>query len=311
MSRKSRREDRGKKSGAKGVLKIGMALGIMACLYAFQAFHAGALSPARVLLFMREVPQVEQQLSGNTNQSSNGTEDASAVGANSSLGTSKLISQAEQVVEKAAVANISMEAFFASASESTNDDVKCADSSTKKLCQSVYKLAVKHGVHSLLDASCGLNADWMPEVVQQLSTLGLTFHFICLSKDSQEQQVLKDKFENLHNVDVIVAKWWATELPGKIDMVLMWDELSHVMYSKAWAFLSAVKKSQAKLLVLDNYPTVNNEASTSKQHLNVRRHPFSLPSAKETIYDVTEAGDTKSRQLVLYDVENLPKALLD
>lgn len=150
----------------------------------------------------------------------------------------------------------------------------------------------------------------MPEVITQLQVSQPTFRFVCVGGNASEVETMKDRFSRLENVEFIAAEWWRMTIPASSDLILMWDELSHVMYGRSWAFLAAVRKSDARLLLLDNYPTVINEPSTTKTQLNIRRHPFLFPSAKETVYNVTEPGDTKSRQLLLYEVRSIPQALL-
>lgn len=49
--------------------------------------------------------------------------------------------------------------------------------------------------------------------------------------------------------------------------------------------------------------------SPKRNYLNLRKHPFRFPSAKEVAQNVTEPGETSKRQLLFYETAMLPENL--
>lgn len=49
--------------------------------------------------------------------------------------------------------------------------------------------------------------------------------------------------------------------------------------------------------------------SPKRMFINLRKHPFRFPAAKEVVQNVTEPGETEKRQLLFYESSMLPENL--
>jgi len=84
---------------------------------------------------------------------------------------------------------------------------------------------------------------------------------------------------------------------------------------RVWSFFVNVKRANVKYVLVDNYPGILKTPfircaqSPERFYLNLRKHPFRFPAAKEVVQNVTEPGETANRQLLFYDASTLPDNL--
>lgn len=70
-----------------------------------------------------------------------------------------------------------------------------------------------------------------------------------------------------------------------------------------------VRRANVKYVLVDNYPGILNDPSPERFYLNLRKHPFRFPAAKEVVQNVTQVGETANRQLLFYETPMLPDNL--
>ena len=110
-------------------------------------------------------------------------------------------------------------------------------------------------------------------------------------------------------VEFVRSEWWHGGFPDGLDLVFCWDVLPHTAYGRVWSFFVLARKHGVKYLLFDNYPGLLNNPSPKRKFINVRKHPFKFPAAKEVVQNVTEPGEHIKRQLLFYETDALPEHL--
>jgi outer membrane biosynthesis protein TonB len=179
----------------------------------------------------------------------------------------------------------------------------------KRLCQMFYKFVRKYKVRSIFDVSCGRNAEWMPVVLRHIGNelWGVKYH--CSEPDDDKMPELKEKLGDFNFVEFDGRQWWKAGFPDDIELVFSWDVLAHTPYGRVWSFFVNIKKQGIKYVLVDSHVGILNDPSPKRVTLNLRKHPFRFPAAKEVVQDVTELGETGKRQLLFYEGSSLPDNL--
>jgi len=190
--------------------------------------------------------------------------------------------------------------------------VRCPRDDTHRLCETFYKYLRKYKIRTVLDASCGANAAWMPAVLQQVGSELWGFRYYCMHAGAGAEdgaEVAKQALSPFPFVEFVAAEWWHGGFPDGLDLVFCWDVLPHTAYGRVWSFFVLARKHGVKYLLFDNYPGLLNNPSPKRKFINVRKHPFKFPAAKEVVQNVTEPGEHIKRQLLFYETDALPEHL--
>ncbi len=175
----------------------------------------------------------------------------------------------------------------------------------QRLCGMTYKFVRKYRVRTLYDADCGRTSPWMRDVLVKITREIWGFRYICANPNASTRKSLN----GLPYVTYTTDKWWRAGFPPDVDLVFAWDVLAHTAYGRVWGFFVNIKKANVKYVLVDNYPGILNDPSPERFYLNLRKHPFRFPAAKEVVQNVTEPGETANRQLLFYETTMLPDNL--
>ena len=186
--------------------------------------------------------------------------------------------------------------------------VSCPDD-YKRLCQMFYKILKKHKIRKVFDISCVKNLRWMPSILSKVSNELWGFEYHCNDADDGEIQKAKMVLQDFSFAQFHTRQWWKSGFPETLDLVFAWDVLSHTAYGRVWSFFVHVRKQRVKYTLFDNYPGIMNDPSPKRYFINVRKHPFKFPAARDVIQNVTEPGETAKRQLLFYESDMLPEHL--
>lgn len=189
--------------------------------------------------------------------------------------------------------------------------VKCPEDN-HRLCETFYKYLRKYKIRTVLDASCGTNSDWMPTVLKQVGSELWGFRYYCMNTGPEAEEATeraKAALSEFPFVEFVPTEWWVGGFPDGLDLVFGWDVLPHTAYGRVWSFFMLARKHAVRYLLFDNYPGLLNNPSPKRKFINVRKHPFKFPAAKEVVQNVTEPGEHIKRQLLFYETESLPEHL--
>jgi len=214
-----------------------------------------------------------------------------------------------------------MEWFIDSTTEETEgSNETCAgveDRLRLLLCKSMSKFMRKYKIRRIIDGNCEFTHNFVPVMIANFARDYWGFKYICISQDKSVFDKIRAAglLKESESVLFLEGMWWKpVDLKDNvgIDMYFMYDVLAHASYGRVWSFFSAGKQSGIKYFVFDNYPAISNDPSPDRKFINVRRYPFKFDRAKDTVNNVTEAGENPEqivRQLVLYTVDQLPDRL--
>jgi hypothetical protein len=179
----------------------------------------------------------------------------------------------------------------------------------KRLCQMFYKFVRKYKIRTIYDVSCGRNFAWMPIILKHIGNelWGLKYH--CSETDATKMPDLKDRLSEFQFVEFDDRLWWKAGFPDDIELLFSWDVLAHTAYGRVWNFFVNAKKQNIKFVLVDSHVGILNDPSPKRTTLNLRKHPFRFPAAKEVVQNVTEPGETGERQLLFYEGSALPDNL--
>lgn len=189
--------------------------------------------------------------------------------------------------------------------------VECPEEN-HRLCETFYKYLRKYKIRTVLDASCGTNSDWMPTVLKQVGSELWGFRYYCMNTGPEADEATeraKAALSEFPFVEFVPTEWWVGGFPDGLDLVFGWDVLPHTAYGRVWSFFMLARKHAVRYLLFDNYPGLLNNPSPKRKFINVRKHPFKFPAAKEVVQNVTEPGEHIKRQLLFYETESLPEHL--
>ncbi|GAB0490056.1 hypothetical protein MMPV_001286 [Pyropia vietnamensis] len=189
--------------------------------------------------------------------------------------------------------------------------VECPEDN-HRLCETLYKYLRKYKIRTVLDASCGANTDWMPTVLKQVGSELWGFRYYCMNTGPEAEEGTeraKGALSAFPFVEFVPSEWWVGGFPDGLDLVFAWDVLPHTAYGRVWSFFMLARKHAVRYLLFDNYPGLLNNPSPKRKFINVRKHPFKFPAAKEVVQNVTEPGEHIKRQLLFYETESLPEHL--
>lgn len=179
----------------------------------------------------------------------------------------------------------------------------------KRLCQMFYKVVKKYKVRKVFDISCAKNLEWMPTVLSNIGNEMWGFQYHCSDPEGENVERAKEVLQEFKFVEYHNRQWWKAGFPNNLDMVFAWDVLPHTAYGRVWSFFVHVRKQNIKYVLFDNYPGILNDPSPKRYYVNVRKHPFKFPAAKDVIQNVTEPGENAKRQLLFYASDMLPEQL--
>lgn len=189
--------------------------------------------------------------------------------------------------------------------------VECPEDN-HRLCETFYKYLRKYKIRTVLDAGCGTNTDWMPTVLKQVGSELWGFRYYCMNTGPEAEEGTeraKGALSEFPFVEFVPSEWWVGGFPDGLDLVFAWDVLPHTAYGRVWSFFMLARKHAVRYLLFDNYPGLLNNPSPKRKFINVRKHPFKFPAAKEVVQNVTEPGEHIKRQLLFYETESLPEHL--
>lgn len=193
--------------------------------------------------------------------------------------------------------------------DNSTSAINCPDADTKRLCTMFYKYLRKYKVRSIYDVSCAKNAIWMPTVLTKAGNELWGLKYYCSVPNSEREHETREALKDISFTEYVTDAWWKTGFQrsqNQAELLFAWDVLPHAAYGRVWNFFVKAKAAGIKYILIDNYPQIQNDPSPKRQYLNVRRHPFRFPPAKEVVQNVTEPGDTEKRQLLFYEVDSLP-----
>lgn len=179
----------------------------------------------------------------------------------------------------------------------------------RRLCEMTYKFVRKYKIRAMYDASCARNSAWMGVVLRKISREIWGFRYVCAEPSVRRLRAAKRALAHLPFVSFSGARWWRSGFPPATDLVFAWDVLAHTAYGRVWTFFVNVRRDDVKYVLVDNYPGILNDPSPERFYLNLRKHPFRFPAAKEVVQNVTEPGETANRQLLFYEAASLPDNL--
>lgn len=189
--------------------------------------------------------------------------------------------------------------------------VECPEDN-HRLCETFYKYLRKYKIRTVLDANCGTNSDWMPTVLKQVGSELWGFRYYCMNTGPEADEGTeraKAALSEFPFVEFVPTEWWVGGFPDGLDLVFGWDVLPHTAYGRVWSFFMLARKHAVRYLLFDNYPGLLNNPSPKRKFINVRKHPFKFPAAKEVVQNMTEPGEHIKRQLLFYETESLPEHL--
>jgi hypothetical protein len=184
--------------------------------------------------------------------------------------------------------------------------VECPEESTR-LCQMFYKFIRKYKIRTIYDVSCAKNLQWMPVILSKIGNEIWGFKYHCGEYDNEKLASAKISLKEFDFVEFDKRMWWKDGFPADIQLAFAWDVLPHTAYGRVWSFFVNARKYDITYILVDNYPGLSNDPSPQRMHLNLRKHPFRFPAAKEVVQNVTEPNDTEKRQLLFYETIMLPE----
>lgn len=188
----------------------------------------------------------------------------------------------------------------------SSGELECP-SDVSRLCQMFYKIVRKYKIRAVFDVSCPNNVGWMPSILEKLGNEIWGFKYYCSESTKGDIAAVKDAFDKVSFVEYDRRQWWRAGFPDDVELVFAWDVLAHTAYGRVWSFFVHARKQDIKYALVDNYPRVSNSPSPKRMYVNLRKHPFRFPAAKEVVQNVTEPGETANRQLLFYEVSMLPE----
>lgn len=129
----------------------------------------------------------------------------------------------------------------------------------KRLCEMVYKYLRKYKIRCIFDASCAVNVDWMPEILQKAGNELWGFKYYCGVTDAEKMVTAKEKLSSLNFVEFVPDHWWRDGFPEDTELLFAWDTLPHIAYGRVWNFFVKAKKQEIKYILVDNYPGIMND----------------------------------------------------
>lgn len=179
----------------------------------------------------------------------------------------------------------------------------------QRLCQMFYKFVRKYKVRNIFDVSCAVNIPWMPIILRKVGNELWGFKYVCAEPDRTRLDSAKEALGSYSYVEFDDRQWWKSGFPDDVELLFAWDVLAHTAYGRVWSFFVNLRKQDVKYVLVDNYPDLSNDPSPKRSYLNLRKHPFRFPAAKEVVQNVTEPGETAKRQLLFYEAAMLPDNL--
>lgn len=173
----------------------------------------------------------------------------------------------------------------------------------------LLRVIKEYGISSMVDAPCGSMA-WMPTVLTQLASDNLAIQYVGLDVSCSVVNVHSLRFTRRKNWRFFCADVCHQALPQKFDLVFSRDALQHVPIEYAFAFLSNVKKSKAKFLLVGSYlnstkPNVDINIG-DYYDIDLTKPPFEvLPAPIQVFQETTISPGEPTKYLLLYRVDNL------
>jgi hypothetical protein len=150
------------------------------------------------------------------------------------------------------------------------------------------------------------NIGWMPIILNKIGNELWGFKYHCSEHVIAELAEAKSALKEFKFVEFDDRMWWKDGFPSDVELVFAWDVLPHIAYGRVWSFFVHARKQEVTYILVDNYPGMTNDPSPHRMHLNLRKHPFRFPAAKEVVQNITEPGETEKRQLLFYETVALP-----
>jgi len=174
-------------------------------------------------------------------------------------------------------------------------------SQTSEILKQLPLLLRKYSIASVLDIPCG-DFHWMKHLDAPVKYIGA---------DIVEDLVRINNEQYSDYGEFFVLDVCNSSLP-KTDLLFCRDCLVHLSYSKIFDALRNIVNSQAKYLLMTNFPECKRNFNTltgAWRALNFQKHPFHLPEPVDCIIEKNNYRSSKfgDKSLALWRVEDLKK----
>jgi len=175
---------------------------------------------------------------------------------------------------------------------------------TSNIRRMLLDVLARYNISSMLDSSCG-SMHWMPLVLQQRQQEQPGFKFMGTDVVCNLIEQHKVTFANETNWQFQCVDYSAQPLPSGYDLVWSRDSLQHVPLHGAWQFLSNVRASGAKYLLVGSYvksSTPNVDIAGGDYYaLDLLKPPFNVSKPLEILDEQTPDG----KHMLLFDVQKM------
>ncbi len=182
---------------------------------------------------------------------------------------------------------------------------------TESVRSDLISVIKRYEVKSMMDAACG-SMHWMPMVLANITATQPDFKFLGLD--------VACPLINNHTATFTDHSSWAFQcmdytsqpLSQGYDLIYIRDSLQHLPFHATWMFLSNVRASGARLLMISSYakhsgPNVDIKAGQMAFH-DILKPPFSASQPLEVLdegLDVVRGNTTAGKYMLLYDVSKM------
>lgn len=142
----------------------------------------------------------------------------------------------------------------------------------QRLCSMFYKYLRKYKIRSVFDVSCTKNLDWMPDILRKAGGELWGFKYYCSAVDDQGMTDAKTKLASIPFVEFSSDQWWRSGFPNKAELLFGWDTLPHIAFGRIWNFFVKARMSDIKYILVDNYPSIQNDPVSLKARVHLPLH---------------------------------------
>lgn len=177
---------------------------------------------------------------------------------------------------------------------------------TSNMRKQLLNFLVNHNVQTIMDSSCG-SMYWMPDVLKSYAKTNPAFHFLGLDVTCSLIAQHKLMFQNNTNWSFQCLDYTRDPLPVGYDVIISRDSLQHLPIKYAFEFLSNVKLSKAKYLMIGSYleeSHVNADVPVGGYYsIDVTRAPFNVSPRPYMIFK--ENPDSVQKFLLVWEVQDM------
>jgi hypothetical protein len=177
---------------------------------------------------------------------------------------------------------------------------------TSNMRNQLLNFLINHNVQTIMDSSCG-SMYWMPHVLESYAKINPGFHFLGLDVTCSLIAQHKLMFQNNTNWSFQCLDYTQDPLPLGYDVIISRDSLQHLPIKYAFEFLSNVKSSKAKYLMIGSYledPNVNADVPVGGYYsIDVTRAPFNVSPKPYMIFK--ENPDSVQKFLLVWKIQDM------